>query len=122
MAVYQGTRLRAPAVRGAAAPARPRTAPRSSGPSAARVRPIGLLLAAILAATMLGLVYLTQTLGSNATTSQVRALQAEIGRLDREERRQEARVQVLIDSEVIAERARELGLQKRRDIVVLEAP
>jgi len=38
----------------------------SAGSAVARVRPAGLLLAAIMAAALFGMVYLTQTLGTNA--------------------------------------------------------
>ena len=47
-----------------------------------RVRPMGVLMAAILAATMLGLVYLTQTLGSNATSTEIGQLEDQRTKLD----------------------------------------
>ncbi len=130
MAVFQGARLRTAALPPARAVARPRAAtvarPRATRPAAVaagpRARSMGLLLAGILAATMLGLVYLTQTLGTNATTSEIRHL---------EETRQdlEARLDVqafgvtsAIDSELILEAARAQGLKSLRDRVVLRAP
>ncbi len=86
----------APAASVPAAPSSPRP----------RVRPMGLLMAAILAATMLGLVYLTQTLGSNAANSEISQLEA-----DGKELRGTVSTQVVCGSELdrhdsIAARAR----------------
>ena len=78
MAVYQGTRLRTSAHPAAGTSARrSRSAAPATVSPVPRVRPMGLLMAAIVAATMLGLVYLTQTLGTNATSTEVYQLETE---------------------------------------------
>ena len=70
MAVYQGVRLRTSALPPATPLPRARAgrATTATTTTAPRLRPVGLLMAGILGATMLGLVYLTQTLGANATS------------------------------------------------------
>ncbi len=142
MAVFQGARLRrgplpagrAPAARAPAARVAARLptagAPaatagagaRATARTAARVRPIGLLMAGILAATILGLVYLTQTLGANATDSEIRKLSGEREKLEDTLRRQAVWVQTFTDSEEITKLAKKAGLRSLGDIVVLPAP
>ncbi len=79
-------------------------------------------MAAIVAATMLGLVYLTQTLGSNATSSEILSLAAESEEIAQDLRNQAYSVQVYSDPEEIIERAGELGLSRLGDSVVLTVP
>jgi len=83
---------------------------------------MGLLMAAIIAATMLGLVYLTQTLGSNATSSEISDLAASSTDLDRQLRNLSVNVEAHADPHVVTKRARKLGLRNLRDAVVLPAP
>jgi hypothetical protein len=79
-------------------------------------------MAAIVAATMLGLVYLTQTLGSNATSSEIRSLAADGDDVARHINNHALSVQVNSDPEEIIKRATALGL-KRLDVpVVLTVP
>lgn len=77
MAVYQGARLRATAVPSAEAPAFRRRAARPAMTSPPRIRPAASLVATILVATILGLVYLTQTLGANASSVEIASLAAQ---------------------------------------------
>lgn len=121
MAVQQATRLRTAALPVARPGIRPPAAGAAAGRSA-RVRPVGMLLAAILAATVLGLVYLTQTLGSNATSSEIHRLEGQRADLTKELRRQAVQVWARTDSEAIVRKATALGLRDLGDPVVLRAP
>jgi hypothetical protein len=81
-------------------------------------------MAAIVAATMLGLVYLTQTLGSNATSSEIRSLTATSEKLAAKLRNQAFSVGVYTDPDEIIKRAEAQGL-KPLDldaVVVLTVP
>ena len=123
MAIYHGARVRTTALPPAdVVRARPRVSAPASVQGARRVRPAGLLMAAIVAATMLGLVYLTQTLGSNATNYEIGRLEAHRAELTKELRRQVVVAQDLIDNELIATKARARGLRKLGDAIVLSAP
>jgi hypothetical protein len=82
---------------------------------------MGLLIAAILATTMLGLVYLTQTLGSNATTSEISILAGDASALRRALGNQELAVAISTDPQVVARRARGLKLKQLGKTVVLPA-
>jgi len=123
MAVYQGTRLRAGAVRAAGTPARPA---RSAGPAGVnavpRVRPMGLLMAAIVAITMLGLVYLTQTLGTNATSTEIGLLQTQRNELITDIKRLEIEALDMTQAEVIVPKARKQNLKRLGAPIVLPAP
>ena len=121
MAVFQGTRLRTTALPATTPIARRATAP-ASGHSGARVSPTGLLLAGILATTMLGLVYLTQTLGSSATSSRISDLETQRAVLTTQLQRQATQVLLGTDSVAMEQRAQELGLRKQGEIIVLKAP
>lgn len=122
MAVFQAARLQGAAQADYPAARHPRVTSSSRARPAARLRPTGLLLAAILAATMLGLVYLTQTLGSNAVSSEIRDLAAQREELGRLLRNQALAVETYADPEVIGRRAHKLGLITLGDVVVLTAP
>ncbi len=123
MAVLHGARLRHGALPAPAAPGtRPRVAVPRSGQPAHRVRPTGLLLAGIAAATILGLAYLTQTLGSNATNSEIRSLDRARGALQTEINRHAILVLKAADGDTVRSEARRLGLKKLGDPVVLTAP
>lgn len=128
MAVFQGTRLRTTPLPAATPSIRPRRdTPRRDTPASShtmpRVRPMGMLMAAILAATMLGLVYLTQTLGSHATSTQIVRLTEARDDLN-------GRISLYVseairrtDSGLTAERAQDLGLRELSKLVVLrDAP
>ena len=108
MAVFQGARLRT-----AALPAGPADAPRHARQSrAATGRPPAADRAsswrAILAGTMLGLVYLTQTLGSNATSSEIDDLAAEREDLARQLRN------LAVAVEIVCRRRGQLGPARPR--------
>ncbi len=129
MAVFQGARLPTTALPAARPVARPRLVsaaiPRPAQPAVRttpRVRPAGLLMAGILAATMLGLVYLTQTLGANATSSEIRSLDSQREDMRREITRQALHVKDVTKADAIIGNARQLGLQELDDKLVLTAP
>jgi len=83
---------------------------------------MGLVMAAIVAATLLGLVYLTQTLGSNATTSEIGLLEAQRADLHKEVRRHQTLVLRKADEDAIRAQARRLKLKPLDDAIVLTAP
>jgi hypothetical protein len=122
MAVFQAARLRSAAQVEQPVIRRPQLGSSALVRPAARLRPAGLLMAAILAATMLGLVYLTQTLGSNATSSEIRDLAAQREELGRLLRNQALAVETYADPEEIGRRARKLGMVTLGDVVVLKVP
>ncbi len=122
MAVFQGARLRTAALpeRGFERAARGVVRPLAG--ALPRPRPAGVLLAAILAATMLGLVYLTQTLASNATYSEIADLADRREEIGRQLRNQALAVQTWADEAEVSRKARALGLRPLGDVVVLPAP
>jgi hypothetical protein len=83
---------------------------------------MGLLIAGIVVATLLGLAYLTQTLGSNATTSEIRELERERLELQKEVRRHAVYVLRGAEADEIKARARKLDLKPLGDAVVLTTP
>jgi hypothetical protein len=83
---------------------------------------MGLLIAAILATTMLGLVYLTQTLGSNDNNSEISDLAGTANSLRNSLRNQDLSVAISTDPQDIAKRARGLQLKPLGDTLVLPAP
>ena len=123
MAVYQGARLRTDAVPAAGSPAR---RARSSTPVGAgampRVRPMGLLMAAILGSTLVGMVYLTQTLGTNAASTEIDLLEVQRNQLIQEIKRHEIVALDMTQAEVIVPLARDQKLKRLGDPVVLPAP
>jgi hypothetical protein len=125
MAVFQAARLRSTALP-AASVSGPAVRPRASATAAVRathsVRPVGLLLAGILVATMLGLAYLTQTLGTNATSSQVDQLQAESVTLQATLRNQSFQLAELTEVDLIRASAQRQGLRSLGKPTVLQAP
>jgi hypothetical protein len=136
MAVYQGTRLRSAtladrrperrAVRAVALPdqrieSRVRAAARPVVAAVPRPRPAALLMAGILAATMVGFAYLTQTLSSNATSAEIVVLEDRLQDLAQEVRHQEALVVMWQDTE-LEPAAAKLGLKQHGDPVTLKAP
>lgn len=123
MAVYQGTRLRTSTLAAAETPARRvRSARPASVNAVPRVRPMGLLMAAISAVTMLGLVYLTQTLGTNATTTEISLLQTERNELITDLKRLEIEALDMTQAEVIVPKARQQNLKRLGAPIVLPAP
>lgn len=130
MAVLQGARLRTgamptpgPATRGVQpAGSRARVALPAALPHATRVRPTGLLMAGIVAATLVGMVYLTPTLGSNATDSRIVALEADYDDLQQEISRDAIRIDLFADTEAVKTAARKLGLTRLGGSVVLTVP
>ena len=122
MAVFQGARLRAVALpeRGFERPARGVAVPVVG--ALPRPRPAGLLLAAILAGTMVGMVYLTQTLASNATSSEISDLADRRGEIARQLRNQALAIETWADEGEVSRKARQLGLRPLGDVIVLPAP
>jgi hypothetical protein len=122
MAVIQGTRLRSSALPAA----EPIASRRRGGVATPRVgtgvHPTGLVMAGILVATMLGLAYLTQTLGSDATSTQLKRLEAQERALARDRAWQMAEMIRVTGEDQVAEWAEAAGLSKRDAVVVLEAP
>jgi uncharacterized OsmC-like protein len=122
MAVFQGARLRSTALPAAQPVARARVAAPATVGSSPRVRPMGLLMAGIIAATMLGLVYLTQTLGSNATTTDIRLLGDDRAELTTEIHRHELSVLQRAGEENVIGAAHRQKLKRLDARVVLSAP
>ena len=123
MAVYQGAR-----VRGSVIPARrvddvpPRAAVPASAGQRQRVRPTGLLMAAIVAATIVGLVYLTQTLGSSATSSEIYRLEDRRTELQGDIAAGALLVLEASDRETVRPAALKLKLKQLGKPLVLRAP
>jgi len=123
MAVYQGTRLRTSALTKAETTPRPRRASAPASVSATpRVRPMGLLMAAIVVVTILGLVYLTPTLGTNATSTEIGRLEAQLLQLDIDITRNEVQALDMTQAEAIIPLAKKQDLKRLRAPVVLTAP
>jgi hypothetical protein len=124
MAVYQGTRLRNSAAPAVGSMARPVRVPApASADTTPRVRPMGLLMAAIVATTMVGMVYLTQTLGTNATSYEIYKLETEGGKLATEIKRHEIMALDLTQPEVVLPKAQKQKLKRLRgEPIVLSAP
>jgi len=122
MAVFQGARLRAVGLPATDAERHARILTQAPVRSAHRIRPAGLLMAAILTATMVGLVYLTQTLASNATSLEIRSLAGESQDLRRQLLNQRSAIQLGADPDRIADKAKRLGLVSLDDELVLPAP
>jgi hypothetical protein len=76
----------------------------------------------ILAATIVGLVYLTQTLGSNATSSEIRDLSTRREELGRQLRNLAVAMETYADPEELGRRARKLDLDRLDAAIVLPAP
>jgi hypothetical protein len=118
MAVFQGARLRSSGLPVAAERDIRRVLPTARQ---ARLRPASALMGVILAGTMLGLVYLTQTLGSNAATAEIAELRAVQQDLMRRITNQGLAVQFAADPVELERAARRLGLE-RLDTLTLSAP
>jgi len=131
MAVLQGAHARprnlprartSPAVR-PVVPAGTSTAT-STGGAVARVRPAGLLLAAIMATALFGMVYLTQTLGTNAMSSEAAYLDKDGAKLQTQIKRNYILVDLRVQDDKIRAAARRPPL-KLKDLakpLVLPAP
>jgi len=125
MAVYQGVRLRTSALPPATPLPRPRAARATTATSTTtpRLRPVGLLMAGILAFTMLGLVYLTQTLGANATSEVISGLMDEQKALRADLAIQSVQaVQALDEGEVVTFAREQGGLRALAARITLQAP
>ena len=79
-------------------------------------------MAGILVSTMLGLAYLTQTLGSSATSSEIRELESSAQELGRRLSVQSVRVAGLTEADAVIASARKQGLHKVDDKIHLRAP
>lgn len=75
----------------------------------------------ILVATMIGLAYLTQTLGTNATSEEINDLRASGNTARQLISQQTLWVEVRTDSQDVAKRAGELRLRSLGDPTVLRA-
>ena len=123
MAVYQGTRLRTSAHPAAGTSARrSRSAAPATVSPVPRVRPMGLLMAAIVAATMLGLVYLTQTLGTNATSTEIYRLETERNELITDIKRKQVWALEMVQAEAVLPKASKQKLKWLGEPIVLPAP
>lgn len=123
MAVYQGARLRTTATHADAIPARrARAVAPGAVITAPRARPMGVVMAVIVAATILGLVYLTQTLGSNATGTEIFLLEKERGEILNGTRRLQIQALKLTGPDVIVPKAKKRNLKNLGEIHVLTAP
>jgi len=120
MAVFQGARLRSTALPARAAERNARRIVVPARPG--RMRPTSMLMGAILAGTMLGLVYLTQTLGSNATSAQINDLESRRAEVQRRLDNQGVAVGFAADPVEIGPRAKAIGLVKLREPRTLSAP
>lgn len=120
MAVYQGVRLR-PASLPARRVERGRIVPVDLA-RRARARPAGVIMGVTLGLTMLLLVYLTQTLGSNATEVELGSLAAQRQTLMRQLTNQAALVKIKSDPVEVARRADRAGLVQLDDAIILRAP
>jgi hypothetical protein len=120
MAVFQGARSRTMALPARAVERGARDIPVAARP--VRPRATAILLGGVLAATMLGLVYLTQTLGANAASAQIVELQARGEARGRMVVSQNTYIETLADPVKVAERAKKIGLVRLRDTVTLSAP
>jgi cell division protein FtsL len=79
-------------------------------------------MAGILVSTMLGLAYLTQTLGSGATSSEVRALEATARGLETKLSVLSVQAAKLTAADRVIASARKQGLRKLDAEIVLRAP
>jgi hypothetical protein len=129
MAVLQGAHARPRNLpRGRTSPAARPVAqagqsPASSTASAvARVRPAGLLLAAIMASALFGMVYLTQTLGANAMSSEAAILGKDGAELQTQIKRNYIQVSWRVQDDEIRAAARRLKLKDLAKPMVLRAP
>jgi hypothetical protein len=127
MAVFQGARLRTTGLRARSAELPARSAQRNARGVLAPARPTRLratsvLMGVTLAGTMLGLVYLTQTLGANATSAQITELEGLRVDLQRRLDNQGVAVGFAADPTEIGRRAKALGLVQLRDPRTLSAP
>jgi len=94
----------------------------STGSAVARVRPAGLLLAAIMASALFGMVYLTQTLGTNAMSSETVLLGKDGAKLQAQITRNNIQVGLLVQDDEVRAAARRLKLKDLAKPVVLPAP
>ncbi|MFV2062215.1 MAG: hypothetical protein ACC726_01720 [Chloroflexota bacterium] len=126
MAAFQGASLRAIALPVRGVERRGVRTTRATRPTAARsthrIRPTGLLMAAILTATMLALVYLTQTLASNATSLEIIDLGDKSQVLQGQLLNQRSKIETDANPDAIIRAAKRLGLVNLGDARVLEAP
>lgn len=83
---------------------------------------MGILIAMILVATMVGLAYLSQTLGTNATTEEINEMTGKANAARKILSRQALLIDFDTDPQVIARKAGELRLRSLGDPVVLRAP
>ena len=83
---------------------------------------MGVLMAVTVAVTMLGLVYLTQTLGTSATSSEIYYLEQDRADLIKDTKRLQIRTRRMTEAEIIIPKAQKQGLKHLGDIVVLTAP
>lgn len=83
---------------------------------------MGLLMAATVGATILGLVYLTQTLDSNATSTEIYLMEKESGDLFGKTRSLQIQIMETADSDEVIRRAKKQKLERLDGIDVLPAP
>ncbi len=119
MAIYQGARLGNAGFRAETVTAAPRRAVRSAEVAGPRVRPAALLVAIILVGTILGLAYLTQTLGANASNVEIGQLAADRGQFQRQLLTQRSTIGQRTTDGLIEDKAVASGLADLGDAVIV---
>jgi hypothetical protein len=128
MAVYQGVRLRSTALPATRATQVVRRAARTATPAttsarpAWRPRPAAALLAVILAGTLVALLYLTQTLATNALSVEIAQLGADIRELERQWQTNQVYVRTESAVSEVIDWAGDHGLTELRQPIRLPAP
>ena len=127
MAIYQGARLRTDRLPAASvAPTRPPAsrpaALRSSAPAAHGNRRAIILVGLVVAATVVAFVYLTQTLGANASSAEINRLASDRALAERQLTTQRVAIGVHLAVGTIEEWAGTNGLRELDTPLVVELP
>lgn len=112
MAVYQGARMRAVTIPAGARPVAARRAAHIPARARRRMRPVAFVLAGVLFAFLLGLVYLTQTLQAGVTNYQIDNLLNVRQQLQRELQSQQGAVAQWGSEPQVVQWAQQQGLNR----------
>jgi ABC-type Fe3+ transport system permease subunit len=112
MAVYQGARMRTVTIPAGARPVAARRAAHIPARARRRLRPVAFVLAGVLFAFLLGLVYLTQTLQAGVTNYQIDNLLNERQQLQRELQSQQGAVAQWGSEPQVVQWAQQQGLNR----------
>ena len=112
MAVYQGARMRTVTIPAGARPVAARRASQIPARARRRLRPVAFVLAGVLVAFLLGLVYLTQTLQAGVTNYQIDNLLNERQQLQRELQSQQGAVAQWGSEPQVVQWAQQQGLNR----------